>query len=801
MITGHPSLLRTRRATDGLIVGLCAIAAIATTAAAQDRGIGGAHAARWVADTAAPGDEFGVFHFRRVLVLPARPARFVVHLSADNRYQFFVNGKLVSSGPQRSDLMHWHYETVDLAPYLQPGRNVLAATVWNWGAHRPVGQHSRRTAFLLQGAGQTETAANTGLNEWKVLRDSSYAPLPVMGPATGGYYAAPPGEIVDARRHPWGWERADYADAAWRAAGALETAQRSGTDAYGLVSTWQLEARTIPPMEETTIRFASIRRTAGVVPNDGVLRGETDLVVPAHTRATLLLDQAELTNAYLTLETSGGAGGAMAITYAEGLRDTRGIKGNRNAIDGKTIVGVRDSLTFDGGGRRRFRTLWFRTWRYVQLQIATADAPLRIHDVHGVSTRYPYQERGHFTSDAEWIDSVWTMNWRTARLCAWETYFDTPYYEQLQYIGDTRIQALISLYVAGDDRLVRNAIAQFDQSRAPDGLTASRYPSALPQYIPPFSLLWVAMVHDYWMLRDDPAFVRRYIPGTRGVLAWFDQRVDSTGLVGALPWWGFVDWTDAWERGAPPGAETGHSTAVTLQYIYALDRGAELEDALGTRELAVRYRARATSLRAAVRAHAWDPQRRLFRDSPDSALYSQQTNALAILAGAVPATERRALGARLLVDSSLVRASYYFDFYRLEALRAAGLGDRYVEQLAPWRAMLAMGLTTTPEAPEPTRSDSHAWSAHPNYGLLATVLGVRPGGPGFRTVIVAPHLGPLTRAEGRVPHPRGDIEMRLTREKANGLRAIVTLPPGVTGRLQWRGRTVPLRSGRQEVLL
>ena len=168
--------------------------------------------------------------------------------------------------------------------------------------------------------------------------------------------------------------------------------------------------------------------------------------------------------------------------------------------------------------------------------------------------------------------------------------------------------------------------------------------------------------------------------------------------------------------------------------------------------------------------------------------------------GKAPAAGAKALGARLLADSTLVRASYYFDFYRLEALRAAGLGDRYVEQLAPWRAMLAMGLTTTPEAPEPTRSDSHAWSAHPNYGLLATVLGVRPGAPGFRTVIVAPHLGPLTRAEGRVPPARGDIEVRLTRENANGLRAIVTLPPGVTGRLEWQGRTVPLRSGRQEVM-
>ena len=112
-----------------------------------------------------------------------------------------------------------------------------------------------------------------------------------------------------------------------------------------------------------------------------------------------------------------------------------------------------------------------------------------------------------------------------------------------------------------------------------------------------------------------------------------------------------------------------------------------------------------------------------------------------------------------------------------------------------------MGLTTTPENPEPSRSDSHAWSAHPNYGLLATVLGVRPGGPGFRTVSIVPNLGPLQRAEGRVPHPRGDIEVRLTRVGTRRLRAVVTLPPGTSGALEWRGKRATLRAGRQELLL
>jgi hypothetical protein len=115
--------------------------------------------------------------------------------------------------------------------------------------------------------------------------------------------------------------------------------------------------------------------------------------------------------------------------------------------------------------------------------------------------------------------------------------------------------------------------------------------------------------------------------------------------------------------------------------------------------------------------------------------------------------------------------------------------------------MLALGLTSTPENPEPTRSDSHAWAAHPNYELLATVLGVRPASAGFRTVRIEPFLGPLARAEGRVPHPAGDIEVSLTRIAGDRVRAIVTLPRGLHGEFIWQGRRVPLHAGRQELPL
>jgi hypothetical protein len=96
-----------------------------TSARAQDATIfDGAPPAQWIAPPGIPGDSFTVFHARRTFELGAVPSRFIVHVSADNRYRLYVNGSQVSSGPQRSDVDHWRYETLDLAPHLRAGRNV-----------------------------------------------------------------------------------------------------------------------------------------------------------------------------------------------------------------------------------------------------------------------------------------------------------------------------------------------------------------------------------------------------------------------------------------------------------------------------------------------------------------------------------------------------------------------------------------------------------------------------------------------------------------------------------------------------
>src|ERR1051325_9394014 len=93
--------------------------------------------ARWITHPAAPKSDYGVYLFRRIVELPAAPARFIVHVTGDDRYRLWVNGRSVCFGPQWSDTSDWRYESIDLAPFLVAGANVLAAQVRGYGDLAP----------------------------------------------------------------------------------------------------------------------------------------------------------------------------------------------------------------------------------------------------------------------------------------------------------------------------------------------------------------------------------------------------------------------------------------------------------------------------------------------------------------------------------------------------------------------------------------------------------------------------------------------------------------------------------------
>lgn len=762
--------------------------------------LNGSWPASWITKPDAAQREYGIYHFRKHFSLPAVPPSFVVHLSADNRYRLFVNGQPVCSGPARGDLFNWYFESLDIARYLKQGENVIAAEVWNMGALAPVAQISNQTGFVMQGNTPAEALVNTDAS-WKVLQNKAYSPTSLdNGERLSAYMVVGPGDQVKGDLYPWGWEMPGYDDASWSAAKSITQPVPVG---YGTDNLWTLKPRNIPLFTEHISRFSSIRRSTDNIASAAFLTGKQPIKISAHQSVKILLDHGVNCIGYPELQVTGGKGALIKLTYAEALVDKDRNKGNRNEIDGKEIIGNYDEFIADGGIGRKFRPLWLRTYRYVEMEISTKDEALVINDFYGMMTGYPLEMKASFSSSDPSLEEIWNVGWRTAQLCAGDLYYDCPYYEQLQYTGDSRIQALISLYLTGDDRLMRKAILDFYHSRTAEGLTQGRYPSNRLQIIPPFSLFWVSMIHDYWMHKRDDEFVRQFLPAINEVMSWYVERTDvRTGMLGPMKWWNFTDWDnfDGW--GVAPGAADGGAAIISLQAAYTMNQAADLFSAFGKTAEGSSFLNAAEFLRSATYRKCYDPVKGLLGDTPDQSSFSQHAGIWAILSGAIKNEEAKEFMQRLLADQSIGQVTFFYRFYLTQAMKKAGIADQYYGQLSPWRKMLALGLTTFAEKPEPARSDCHAWSASPDYDFLSTICGIMPDAPGFKRVRIAPALAGLKWIKGCMPHPDGMISVAVAQHaKDSGIKATVVLPEKLEGVFVWMGKEIKLHGGKQELTL
>lgn len=758
--------------------------------------------AKWIDVPGTNQHGYGIYHFRKEIVLTEKPSQFIIHVSADNRYKLFVNGEIVSMGPAKSDLFHWNFETVDIAPYLKKDNNIIAALVWNFGDVKPAWQASFQTGFILQGNTKTEEILNTD-KSWKCIQDTAYAPLQPQ--LIYVYYAAGATEKIDMNKYPAGWETAGFNDAGWQNAHELFIGNPKPANNWN--SSWMLVPRPIPMMELQPQRLQKIRTQQNITDDDNFLKGDHAITIAANTTAHILVDQEFLTNAFPVLQFSKGKNAAIQLTYAEALyldepntADWRrqNQKGNRNEIEGKHIVGVKDEIISNGSEDQIFSSLSYRTYRYVAIDVITKDEALTLNDFYGIFTGYPFQFNSTFESSDTSLTKMLEVGWHTARLDAYETYMDCPYYEQLQYIGDARIQALVSLYNSGDDRLMRNCIQQIANSTLAEGITESRFPHSIHQEIPTFSLIWISMLHDYFMYRGDTGFIQDKLRISRQVLAFFNKLQAADGSLLNAPYWEFTDWVEApgWKSGVGPIDSSGNSALLDLQLLMAYESAYDLERNIGMNDYAVMYNKQIAQLKKTIQQKYWDNNRKIFADTKDKKYYSQHANALAIITGVSEGSTAHELGNKLLQDSSLATASVYFRYYLYQALNKAGFGNDYLNWLGIWKQNLAMGLTTWAEMDDVnrSRSDCHAWGSSPNIELYRIVLGIDSDAPGFSKVKIEPHLGTLTNAAGTMPHPKGDIKAAYTLAN-NKWDVQIHLPTSITGRFIWKGKEYALKTG------
>ena len=741
------------------------------------------------ADWIIPEEPYGVFYFRKKIDIGSVPEKFIVHSSADARYRLFINGRLVTWGPAVGDTENWFYETTDISPFLQKGENLIAAQVWNLGQLNGHRQQSVKTAFILQGDSPAEHSANTN-KSWKVLKDEGYHPLAIDDATAGGGYIAGATDSLVAALHPWDWNKPDFNDSNWQYAIPAGKGNHTGLDTWKGTA-WKLQPRQIPAMEQKTEHIQNIISVTGL-PLSQHIEKLSELKIPANSQVEILLDNKVLTMGFPHLLLEGGKDSKIKIQYQEALFNSDGTKGNRNQWQGKLMKGYYDIVVADGK-KRTFIPLWIRVFRFVKLTVTTKDEPLLIHDFYNQFTAYPLQQKGHFTTENELLNDIWEASWRTLRLCALETFMDCPYYEQVQYIGDSRIQALISMYITGDNRLTQNAIRQFYNSMQPMGLTKSAHPTSGVQIIPPFSLYFIAMVHDYFMLTGDDDFIKQFLPGIKFILEWFNGRIAENGMLGPLPYWNHIDGGTSFRNGSPPGIDDGGSAHMTILLAYALDRAALLLNHFDAPCDAERFAELSQSLKQKTYELCYAEEKQLIAETPAKNQFSQHTNIFAILTDTFAPEEQQAKALKILEDKSLIQSTLYFRFYLFKALKKTGMGDIVIDQMQEWKKFLDNGLTTFPEHGINSRSDRHAWSAHPMYAFLTITCGIEPGSPGFKSVDIRPAPGNLTSFTGNLPHQAGEILLHYNRYNPEKYKVI--LPPGLHGTFTVDGMTYPLTEG------
>jgi hypothetical protein len=719
-----------------------------------------------------------VVELRTRVVLDEVPEQVVARVTADSRYVLSVNGVEVSRGPARGIPERLAFQVVDLTEHLRAGENVLTATVRYYGVATRWWQPAAPFGGLGYGGFLFE-APSIGLRS-----DASWrGRLAPWQPNPGDMGLR---EDVDGRGLRPDWHEAGFDDSDWEPVVELAVPLVGGVTAappgppYG-----GMEPSGIPELT------SDLRR--GSLVADGPT-GDTDT-------SYRTFDLGALTHGTIVLTVEAEAGTVIELSAGEDLGE-----------DGRAVAAPRDwAGTYTASGRpgERFETLEPVGFRYV-----TAVAPTRASvAVDALERIYPVSTVGSFSCDDERLSATWGVGARTVQLCSMDAFVDCPGREQQSWVGDSYLHALVTMVTSSDWRLVRRNLRISAHAQRKDGFLSgisAGVGTATPVSIPEYSCYWVRALARYVERSGDLVIARELLPTATEVLAAFERHRAEDGFLRRLPGIVFVDWAQT-ERAEVTAAVDALYAAALLDHARLLEL--VLGDVAGAEDARRRQRVTATAFE-----RLWDEDRGVYVDALDSSgprrRVSQQTNALAVVAGCVPperlsrvldhvldpARIRRTLCNADLPEPEhwryqqwqpegfdeehdVVEAQPFLAHFLHEAIALAGRPELLAERCLQWWPQVEQGATTFGEfwtAKAGTASRCHGWSATPTYDLSAHVLGVRPlvetaADLGFRRAVIAPAFGRLAHVAGAVPTPHGPLRVELSTSGGQ-----VVVPAGMT---------------------
>jgi hypothetical protein len=776
-------------------------------------------------------------YLRKRFELPASATKAIVQVTADTRYQLFVNGVLVGRGPARGFPQSLPLDELDITPYLRKGPNVLAAHVLSFGISTAQNVFRDRAGFFLEGKAVCENGAAIELDSnhtWRLKDAKGYRRYVSRSGSQMGFQ-----EHYDAARDAFdpdgiNWMQPGFDDADWQRPHVLGTAgalpwrslqprevpllQTSVRAPQRCVGQWEgVDLLARAGHDESSDVMATVRAEQRVLAAQpwfespeallsGSGGGKTTVKPPPQGRfAACVLDFGETHFGYTLLKISGALGGEVFdLVYGElssdsGVDVSLGSSNPSEAYD--TSIGDR---LICRAGSNRFESFQARGFRHLMLIARNLRQPIMVEQVAISEIAYPAPVRGSFSCSDPLLTSIWETGVRTLRHCMADTFIDCPTRSQEQGWGSVRIAGTVAAYTLGDLALYRRGLKLMAQSLLPDGLLLGVVPSERPDcVIPDYCLHWIASLHEYYQFTADLKTLKEHRDTLEKVLSFFAVHAGERGLLGAAPNYTlFLDWA--------PGLDRGNLSATyNLLYLHALRHAIQIGNILGFTGFANHCARQAESLAERIVTAFSTSHRSLLVESVDmrtgepSDLVSQHATALAVLENVLgrrpilpgaPSTRGAAAAAGPVGEvlsnflappgadavPGPVRANLFFRYFVHRALVSLGLGQVALEDIRrTWGHMLDAGATTWWERMPLKQGASrcHVWSAHPTAFLSQHVLGVFPMEAGWRRFGLDPQRFNLEHASGKVPTPHGDIEIKWVQNAQKLLEIDLKVPP------------------------
>ncbi len=291
---------------------------------------------------------------------------------------------------------------------------------------------------------------------------------------------------------------------------------------------------------------------------------------------------------------------------------------------------------------------------------------------------------------------------------------------------------------------------------------------------------------DYWQTGDRQWLTARYESLKPKLLL---KRTREDGLVVSnqdhIRQGDLVDWPMHERDGF---VLTPVNSVVNAFHIRSLAMMAELARALDKQKEATDFTTLHATARASFQRAFFVPVKGTYRDGEKTDHCSQHAALFPLAFDLVPPEHIPSV--TRWVKQRGMACSVYAAQYLLEGLFTHGAEAHALDLItAPtdrsWRHMVESGTTITWEAWDqtykPNQDWNHAWGAAPANLLPRYVIGARPLAPGWSQALIQPHPGILESAEGKIPTPRGSIQVKWSNQHT--FKISLKLPPSMTAKL------------------